>query len=478
MSTDRLSDAEHLMWRLEVDPWFASSFGALTVLDGPVDHDYVERKLLAAVAAIPRLRQRVIERAADNPSWQTDGEFDLGHHFRRLRLADPTQRGLFDLATRLVADPLDRSRPLWRFTLIEDLPGDRTALLTKMHHSVTDGEGGVQIALHYLDLAPELQELDGRDVLEDRLAEVISGEAPPENLDAALEALRATAGRHLSRWRGALGEAAMYLADPARLPEQAANARATLQQLTADLPSGEASNSLWNHRSRRRHLEHVGFTLAPALDAARAHGGTLNDLLLVIMSEAADRYHQGDGVDLDRLQGSFIISTRDDNTGIANAFSPSMVELPGAGLAPEDRFALIAGRAEEAKTSRATRSELQNALAGPAKFVPVSGLTALARRQSSRLDLATSNLRSAPVPLYVGGAKAVANVPIGPVAGTACNATLMSYDTRADIGLHLDPAAITDPARWRECVEAAFDVYVPGGHRHDWPGGQGSAPQA
>ncbi|MDG2112882.1 MAG: WS/DGAT domain-containing protein, partial [Actinomycetota bacterium] len=194
-----------------------------------------------------------------------------------------------------------------------------------------------------------------------------------------------------------------------------------------------------------------------ALGSARSRGGTLNDLLLTAVSAAADAYHAERDTELDRLQATFIISTRDESTGIGNAFSPSPVELPGAGLDLDERFVLIAGRAEQAKEGGTERSELQAALAGPARFVPASALAAFGRRQARRVDIATSNLRSAPARLWVGGAPARYNVPIGPVAGTACNITLMSYADRADLGLHLDPRAIEAPGAFRDHVEAALE---------------------
>ena len=60
----------------------------------------------------------------------------------------------------------------------------------------------------------------------------------------------------------------------------------------------------------------------------------------------------------------------------------------------------------------------------------------------------------------VSGARVLATISMGPLAGTACNATAMSYDGRFDIGLFVDPVAIDDPADFRDAVAAAFDALI------------------
>ena len=87
-------------------------------------------------------------------------------------------------------------------------------------------------------------------------------------------------------------------------------------------------------------------------------------------------------------------------------------------------------------------------------------MTTIFRAQAGRIDFATSNLRGAPFPLYVSGARALSLVTMGPVAGTACNATGISYDGMFEIGLFMDPRAIDAPRDFRDAIEAAFAEIV------------------
>jgi hypothetical protein len=71
-------------------------------------------------------------------------------------------------------------------------------------------------------------------------------------------------------------------------------------------------------------------------------------------------------------------------------------------------------------------------------------------------------VRAAPFDVFVGGAKVTATFPVGPVAGTAFNVTLMSYSGQLHLGLHIDPVAVAEPARLRTCLERAYADLVAG----------------
>ena len=138
--SDRMSDHEALMWNIEKDPWLNPSGAALTILQGSIDDEHFRRTLRRAVAKMPRLYERVVPglgRLAP-PAWVPDPEFDLDYHMRRLRLPKPgTDRQLFDLAAQLYQEPLDRTRPLWRFVVIDGLEGGRSAIWSIVHHAVS-----------------------------------------------------------------------------------------------------------------------------------------------------------------------------------------------------------------------------------------------------------------------------------------------------------------------------------------------------
>ena len=107
-----------------------------------------------AVHVVRRLGQRVQPRArqiSPHP-WVDDSNFDLRYHVRHLALPKPgTMRQLLDLASLIACDPFDRTRPLWQFVIVDGLRGGKSALIQKLHHTITDGEGSVKLSLQFLD---------------------------------------------------------------------------------------------------------------------------------------------------------------------------------------------------------------------------------------------------------------------------------------------------------------------------------------
>jgi len=155
----RMSDSEALMWKAERDPVLRSSFLSITVCDGPLDVGRFRRRMALVVEAVPRLRQRVREHPVGPPTWVEDTAFELEHHVRHTALAAPgSDRQLLDLAADLFEDTFDPARPLWTFVAVDGLAGGRGALISKLHHTITDGVGGIRMSGMFIDLAPDQEQ--------------------------------------------------------------------------------------------------------------------------------------------------------------------------------------------------------------------------------------------------------------------------------------------------------------------------------
>ncbi|MFN5601270.1 MAG: WS/DGAT domain-containing protein, partial [Acidimicrobiaceae bacterium] len=128
--------------------------------------------------------------------------------------------------------------------------------------------------------------------------------------------------------------------------------------------------------------------------------------------------------------------------------------VPTADMPLPERFAAVNEILQAARTGSSNGS--LEAIATVSTMLPTSVITRLARAQAETVDFATSHVRGAGVPLYVGGAKLLENYPVGPLGGVAFNLTLMSYMGSMDVGINIDEAAVESPSLLRESLVESF----------------------
>jgi len=465
----RMSDAEALMWNVEKDPWLNPSGGTMMLLDRPPDIDHFRAQIAAAVANVPRLRERVVPGFGrfSPPTWKTDGEFNLDYHIRSVALPAPgSMRQLLDLVGQVYEDPYDRTRPLWMFYVIEGLERGRAALVWKIHHTVADGIGAGRLAEGYLQRtrkAPKPPAADLDAVVAAAVAEDSSRQQGSSFAGSLLDTVAHSARRQAGIARRTVGEVAAWGTDPLRALDAAGNAVRTIGQLRSQLggggpasPDGLPSGSpIWRQRSRHRRLEVLSFSLEEAIAAAKALGGSLNDWFVTGAVNGVVRYHDARGVELHSLNTSFIVSTRTDRAIGGNSFTPSRLTVPAGPMKADERFGVISA-AMHAKRADVSGQGLMGAVAGVANLLPTSIVTSVARSRASKMDFVTSNLRGAKTRLYISGARVDGNHPFGPLAGTAFNLTMMSYAGGLDMGLLVDPVAIDHPEDLRDHLDVAY----------------------
>jgi WS/DGAT/MGAT family acyltransferase len=455
-----MSDTEAIMWAVEKDPALRSDFCNLTILDSPPDAERLQNTMARAVAAIPRLGQRVVGTPLRMvpPAFADDPTLDLSAHVRRMALpGDGSDRALLDLCGSLAEQPLDRARPLWEFTIIEGLHDGRAALLQKVHHTITDGVGGLKLSLAFVDFDPDAEP------------------APPPTVDEEVPDHEGPYDTPMRVTRTAIGDLAVrsarvahYLANgtgrvlthPLQLPGRAADTARLMGSLQRQVLSREPARSDVMHaRSLSRYFETYALSLPAAQRAAKALGGNLNDLYIAGLAGALGRYHEHLGSAVTELRLAMPISTRNRGDDAANRFVPARLVIPiqpvddPRALFTEMRARLAAAKGEAAIGAAENLAVLLTGL-------PTSFLVAMTRAQTRTTDFAATNLRGSPLPLYVAGSRVIASYPFGPRAGTALNATILSYCDELHLGLNIDPAAIIDVKAFMSDIDASFDAFL------------------
>jgi diacylglycerol O-acyltransferase / wax synthase len=414
---------------------------------------------------LPRFRDRVAPAATafQRPVWEPDPSFDLAFHVRGIQLPSGVgPAGVLRWAEPVVAEGLDRSRPLWQMTLVESGPPDRgAALILKLHHTFTDGLGAVKLAGVLFDVEPEAAEsADGPAPVPpparspfDRLA----GEVVAELRRGATLARRSApligAGLRAALGPGGSPAADCQMAAPRTAASQLAASRVAASQLAASMdtirslahlaaPSVRPLSPLLTARALPSRFEMLEAPLHRVRAAARAVDGTVNDVFLAAVVGGLGRYHGHHGCGHGTLRVAIPVSTRRAETdhSMRNQFAPVRITVPFGDPDAVARLRDVHRRVAQARAEPGLAN--LESLAVVANRVPaLRGLVAATMRS---VDVVASNVPGVSAPLYLRGARVTALVPLGPRNGAALNATVVSYDGTLHLGLNLDAAAIPD----------------------------------
>ena len=320
----KMSDVEGLMWRLEKDPYLTSTFGNVTILDRKPDVDRLRRRFERASIAIPRLRQRV-QPAPGNvspPTWVEDPDFTIENHVRHIALPKPgSMRQLLDLASLIVADPFDRTRPLWQFVRRRRAPRRQVGA-----HPEDAPHGHRRRARRpTLAAVPRLRARRARPAAAPaaRRRRATKPPNPPASTASGRSSPAASGCRSASPAR-------CVTCSPTRasLPKAGTAAADTFRGIVSQLADTDKARSpLWTARSLRRHIEVTRAPFRETKDAAARLGGTLNTAFMTAAADAASRYHVEMGSPTEALRASMAVSTRTESSG-ANAFSVIRMLVP------------------------------------------------------------------------------------------------------------------------------------------------------
>lgn len=448
-----MSAFEALMWRAEADPRLRSTMMVVDVLDGVPDWDRLVAAHEWGSRLVPRARQRVVEPplGLGSPTWVTDRDFDLSYHLRRVRLPAPgTLRQLLDIAQSEGSSPFDRARSPWRAALVEGLEGDRAAYVLKIHHSITDGQGGVQLTglLHSrkrepspdkpMPEPPEPENASPLGVLGDQAARAALG-APREALRRGSDALAVARRLATSPWEGVT---------------EAARFGRSLQRVLAPPPA--PPSPLLAERSLSWRFGALEAGLDELKRAGKAAGGTLNDAYIAALLGGFRRYHERFDVEIDCLPMAMPISMRSgDHPMGGNRFAGARFAAPVGEPDPAERIRIM--RELVLSTRDEPALDAVGLLAPALSRLPAPLMTRAWAAQTTQLDLQASNVPGLPYRAYIAGARIERMLPFGPLPGCAVMATLLSYAGTCSIGVNCDAAAVKDPELFMGCLQEGLD---------------------
>jgi WS/DGAT/MGAT family acyltransferase len=361
-----------------------------------------------------------------------------------------TEQQLFDLCSELLAQPLDRTRPLWDLAFVTGLEGRRVAVIERLHHSMADGIAAAELATVLLDISPDPS-------VQEPSSPWVAAPAPPV-LTGALSDLVAlsTILMRVPAWIG------WGVVHPFR---RAAGMEAKGRAVVSLVRSGLIAPRLpLNRPNGARKQFHVFRMDLPAVRrVARANGSAkVNDVVLAVVAgglRAMLGLAEAGSAPTSALALVPVGLDTGEGRAMANRVSALFVRLPLDDSDPRTVLRTIVTQTGEAKRDH------QEVAAGAALELldPLpQGVLAFGSRFIRRqpfFNLIVTNVPGPSFPLYALGAQMSEAFPVVPLIGNqGLGVAALSYLDSINLGLFSDPDVCPDIAAFCRGAQETFTV--------------------
>ena len=433
------------------------NIAGVCVFDGIVPFKEFVVALDSKLHLIPRYRQVIVDPPfhIGYPTWEDDQAFHIRRHIFRARVEPPGgQAELEALASRILSQVMDRSKPLWDIHVVEGLADGRGAIIARIHHALADGVAGTSLMKIMLDATPN----GSKAVRKPRFRP-----QPPQPNHSVADAL--ANAMHSSLESMIAVEAVLMDLAKSLFEERTQDA---LQKVITLLPELAASSDRFVFNkpcTGERKFCWTEFSLADVQSIRESAGGTVNDVILTIVTRAVAAYVKLHG---EPVAGRFVrvvcpVSVRQNDQGesLGNQISFLPVALPLGIEDPIEMLHAVSLRTEIMKNARA--AHLVALMAGFLGAAPPPlqaffwGTIPQVTLPLSLLNLICTNVPGSPTALYAVGRKMVASYPHVPTGyELGVNVAVQSYDGNLYCGLTADAQVVPDAEKLRDFIQKSF----------------------
>jgi WS/DGAT/MGAT family acyltransferase len=427
--------------------------GGILIFEGPPPaYDDLLEHISSRLHLVPRFRQKLAYPPVPTgrPFWIDDPNFNLEYHVRHSALPSPgSEDQLRRMAARIFSQQLDRTKPLWELWLVQGLTRKRFALVTKTHHALVDGVSGVDIATVLFDLKP---------VPEPAAAD---HEWVPQPEPSAAELLARDAEGMLRAPLGMARRLEQTVEHPRAAAQRVADAAQALSEVGWNFANPAPTVPLNVKIGSHRRFAWVRSDLAKFKRIKNVLGGTVNDVVLAVVSGALRRWLRSrgartEGLEL-RAQVPVSIRAEDERGRLGNRIAAVRGPIP---VYIEDPVRRLAACREAMAGIKQSKQALgAEVISRFNDFAPPTLLAQAARVNfSTRLfNLVVTNVPGTQVPLYVLGRELQDVFPVGFLPPhQALFVAIISYNGGINFGLLADYDAIDDVELIGDGIEASI----------------------
>jgi WS/DGAT/MGAT family acyltransferase len=383
--------------------------------------------------------------------WVDDEDFDITYHVRRSALPKPgTEIELDELVGRLITRPLDRTRPLWEMYVIEGLTGGRVALVNKTHHAIMDRIGAVDVAAAILDINKRSRDLPEQPWIPN---------PAPNDIDLVVDAISDLTARPSE----VVDVARLFAQDAGAVMGKVLGGVGHAMELAWHTVSPAPRSLLNDAKSGLRRFASVRADLADFKQVRQAHGGSINDVIIAVITGALRSWllSRGEAVTahttLRAMVPMSVAPGPGEDTGTVASY---LVDLPVAEPSPAMRLHQVSFAMGPHVDSG--QQVAADALVELGRFAPPT-LHALGARVAGQLsrrtyNLLITNVPGPQVPLYAAGYPVVAMYPVAPLTvGHAMAVSCTSYNGGVFFGVTADREAVPDVEEFAVHITEAVD---------------------
>jgi diacylglycerol O-acyltransferase / wax synthase len=436
MSPDRLSPLDASFLHIE-DHVSHMHIASVAIFEGPPPpFDDIVAMVDAKLDLVPRYRQKVrfVPFELGRPVWVDDPYFNIEYHLRHTALPSPGgESELRKLVGRVMAQQLDRSKPLWEIWVVEGLEDCRWAMLAKTHHALVDGISGTDLLAVIMDLTadavrPEPSEWTPR--------------PEPTGLHLALEALENVVLSPYEQVRAARAQT-RAVRRMVGYALEVAGGLFSLGGLVRPTPVSSLNGPLGPHRR----YAWATTSVSDIKRVRQALGGTFNDVVLASITNGFRELLLARDEDVERVVRTLVpVSVRPrDSSGKAvgdgtyeNKVSAMFAELPVDIDDPALRLHVITEQMKDLKdSSQALAGEALTSMSGFAPPMLLALGMRLATRAAQRnVNTVTTNVPGPQFPLYAAGRRMIRAFPYVPLGGQIrLGIAIFSYDGEVNFGI-------------------------------------------
>jgi WS/DGAT/MGAT family acyltransferase len=431
--------------------------GSTSIFEGKLTHRDLVKHIEDRLFLLPRYVQKIVPDPFNlaHPTWENAAEFDIKNHIFKVKQKKAlTDKDLVKLAGELMTEVMDRAKPLWELHVVENLEGGRSAMIAKVHHCMVDGISGVDLIKIIFDITP--------DSAPPPKPEIIKEETPAKDtaqmfFDSIFGAMQETSAR-LMEMQGGLLYMASNLTNPQNLE--------TLPNLSQVLPAVSTPPPMLPFNgpcSGERRLAWSEFSFAEARIVRNVLGGTVNDVVLTVLSESVARYvkHHGQKTKdkIVRFMVPVSLRQKEQRGALGNIISILPVEIPLELPDLPTRFAHVHRKTDIMKTAKLAEGLLTLGAFYTMMPAPLQSMIgAIAELPFPPFNMVATNVPGPQVPIYLAGRKMLVQYPYVPIGyGLGLGCAILSYNQTLYFGLSSDGQAMGDVEKFKEILDQVFE---------------------